>query len=170
MNTDVITYRSGDPKSDAAAMAGIFNYYVETSPVIFSNITHTAESMEAKLCSLGAGDRYPFIVAEAGGTVVGYAYAHAWMPDPVYGRCLEATVYLDKDCRGMGMGSGLLERLISACRQTDAHVLVAMITGGNEASVRMALKAGFRHVGTVHESGYKFGRYYDDLLYELILD
>lgn len=170
MKQQSVDYRAGRAASDAAAMAEIFNYYVETSPVIFSNTVLTPEAMREKLDRLGAGSNYPFIVAAEEGRVVGYAYAHAWMPDPVYGRCLETTIYLHRDCRGKGIGTGLLKRLVEACRrQTDAHVLVAMITGGNAASIHMAEKAGFRHVGTIHESGYKFGRYYDDLLYELLL-
>lgn len=165
----MIEYRNGVPDRDAGRMAEIFNYYVETSPVIFSETTHTAETMQAKLTAMGAGVKYPFVVAEQEGRVVGYAYVHPWMPDPVYGRCLEVTIYLDRECRGQGVGSGLMSRLIAECRKTDAHVLVGMITGGNEPSIRMAEKAGFRHVGTVSQSGYKFGRYHDDLLFELVL-
>lgn len=138
--------------------------------MIFSTTTHTAESMAAKLEGMQVGSKYPFVVAEEDGKVIGYAYAHTWMPDPVYGRCLETTIYIDKECRGNGVGSQLLGRLVDACRATDAHVLVAMITGGNEPSEKMALRAGFRKVGVIYQSGYKFGRYYDDVLYELLLD
>lgn len=169
MITESIIYRKGDCSSDAPRIAEIFNYYVEHTEVIFSNSVHTPHSMEEKLRKMDIGLKYPFFVAEAEGRVVGYAYVHTWMPDPVYGRTLETTVYLDRDCRGKGVGSRLLQLLIDACRQTDAHVLVAMITGGNTPSERMALKLGFRKAGVIRESGFKFGRYWDDVLYELIL-
>jgi len=71
-----MTIRAGRIE-DAAAMADIYNYYVRTSPVIFSNKELSAKEMAEKLRRLGAGDRFPFLVAEEDGMLSGYAYLHS---------------------------------------------------------------------------------------------
>jgi phosphinothricin acetyltransferase len=47
--------------------------------------------------------------------------------------------------------------------------VVAGITGGNEASVRLHLDLGFTFVGCFREVGRKFGRWQDVHLYQLML-
>ena len=72
-------------------MARIFNHYVATSTVIFSNDILSAERMADKIRPVCG--RFPFFVSvdDATGEVMGYCYAHLWQPDPVYGRTWETT-------------------------------------------------------------------------------
>lgn len=154
--------------NDAAAMAEIFNHYVRTSPVIFSNRELSAEEMKDKISHLGAGARFPFLIAEVDGRTVGYCYAHHWQPDPVYDRTWEVTIYLSEAARGRGIGTALLSRLVEECRVGGAHTLVSCITHGNRASERIHEKTGFELVGVVRQAGFKFGEYYSDAIYQLI--
>lgn len=154
---------------DASAMAEIYNYYVRTSPVIFSCKTLSQKEMREKLTGLGLSESFPFLIAEDEGDVLGYAYAHLWMPDPVYGRSWEVTIYLDKDSCGKGTGSALLSALIAQCRKAGAHMLVSWISEGNIPCEKMHLRAGFRLVGRIPEAGLKFGRYWNDTVYQLML-
>lgn len=155
---------------DAAEMARIFNHYVRTSTAIFSNRELTAEEMRRKLESLGVGTVFPFLVSEApDGTLTGYCYAHRWMPDPVYDRSWELTMYLSKDHLGQGIGSRMFRQLINDCRQRKAHVLVANVTEGNAPSEKMCMAEGFREVGRMPEIGFKFGAYHTDVIYQMIL-
>lgn len=156
--------------NDAAAMAEIFNHYVRTSPVIFSNFTLSEAEMCEKLTRLGVGERFPFFVSEADGAVVGYAYAHLWQPDPVYGRTWELTIYLAPQACRHGLGTRLLAALVDACRKQGAHTLVSCISQGNVACEQMHLRAGFKQAGVLMGVGYKFGRYYNDVFYQLDLD
>lgn len=75
--------------SDSQAIADIYNHYVATSNVIFSCLQLSAKEMALKLERLEVGSRFPFIVAEEEGRVVGYAYAHYYQPDPVYAQSWE---------------------------------------------------------------------------------
>ena len=150
-------------------MAAIFNHYVRTSPVIFSNRELSGEEMRRKLESLGAGSRFPFFVSENDkGEADGYCYAHLWQPDPVYAGTWEVTIYLSPETCGRGVGTALLWRLVEACRAGGAHTLMSCITVGNAASERIHEKHGFRLAGIVREAGFKFGEYYSDAIYQLV--
>lgn len=151
-------------------MARIFNHYVRTSPVIFSNRTLSEDDMRDKLRRLGAGSEFPFLVAEADGALAGYAYAHLWQPDPVYGRTWELTIYLAPQACGRGLGTRLLTALVEACRRRGAHTLLSCISQGNEPCERMHRRAGFGLAGVLTGVGYKFGRYYNDAFYQLQLE
>ncbi len=153
---------------DAGAIAGIFNYYVATSTVIFTNHAVPEDGMRARLMSVVG--HYPFYVAEdVAGCVIGYCYAHRWMPDEVYGQTWEITIYLAHDVRGNGIGARLLDRVINDCREQEAHVLISFITQGNERCEKLHRRAGFQLSGVMKEVGYKFGKYLNDAVYTLKL-
>lgn len=168
MNSSVTPYiiRPGRP-DDAAAMAGIFNYYVATSDVIFSERPLTEEDMRAKIEPVAG--HFPFMVAEEDGRVVGYCYAHLWQPDPVYRFTWELTEYLSHRTVSRGIGTALLEAVVEECRQAGAHTLLSCVTATNEPCLRMLARAGFKCVGNVAQSGYKFGRWHDDVFLQLML-
>ena len=63
---------------DVAAIAEIFNYYVQTSTVIFSNTLLSADDMKQKLAPIVG--QFPFYVWEEDGKVLGYCYAHKFHP------------------------------------------------------------------------------------------
>ena len=153
---------------DVAEMAKIFNYYVATSTVIFSERQLSVEEFSRKLD--GVIDEFPFYIAETDtGTMVGYCYAHRWMPDPVYGRSWEVTIYLNHNFIGQGYGRQLLDAVIAESRQKGAHSLVSFITGGNVPCESLHRVCGFSFCGLIKEAGYKFGQYLDDVIYQLIL-
>ena len=167
----MVTIRPGRIEDDAAAMADIFNHYVRTSTVIFSDTELSAADMAEKLRRLDVGSHYPFFVAEAEtGAVAGYAYAHAYQPDPVYGRTYELTIYLAPDACGRGIGRMLLGATIEACRRNGAHALIACVTAGNAPSERMFEREGFKLAGVLPEAGFKFGAYHADALYHMLLE
>ncbi len=154
---------------DAADMAAIYNHYVATSTVIFSNKQLTSGEMRTKLEPLVA-DGYPFWVWEVDGVVRGYIYAHPWQPDEVYCHTWEIAVYVDKDCRGMRVGHQLLDALVKSCREEErVRVLISCITEGNVASERLHEGFGFKRVSRFEGVGYKFGEWLNDVHYQLTL-
>lgn len=161
------TIRKGTVE-DAAGMAEIFNHYIATSTVIFSNRLRSREDMEEQITPVLKGD-FPFYVAESDGRVLGYCFAHLWLPDPVYSRCWELTEYLSPDAAGHGIGSRLMENTIRHCREQGAHSLVAFVTEDNAPCIGMLTRAGFTHVGTLPETGFKFGRWLGDAIFQKIL-
>lgn len=152
---------------DCAGMARIFNHYVRTSDVIFSEHELSEEEMRRKMAPVAG--RFPFLVAVEDGRVIGYCYAHPWQPDPVYRFTLELTEYLDHEVMNRGLGTKMLRMIIDQCRAEGFHSVVSAVTGGNIPCERMHEKLGFRVVGVVRDSGFKFGRFLDDVFYQLIL-
>lgn len=108
---------------------------------------------------------YPYLVAEVDQTIAGYAYASQYRPRPGYRYTVEDSIYLNPMLLGQGIGSKLLSALIAACEEKGLRQMIAVIgDGANSASIRLHEKFGFRLVGTLHSSGFKFGRWVDSVL------
>lgn len=111
----------------------------------------------------------PVLVAEADGTVAGFATYGPFRAAAGYRDTAEHSVYLDPVFHGRGLGRALMEGLIAEARARDIHVMVAAIGLPNEASVALHAALGFVEVGRMPEVGLKFGRYRDLLLMQLML-
>jgi phosphinothricin acetyltransferase len=152
---------------DAASIADIYNYYIETSVITFEEIPLSVREMEARILKISA--QYPWLVWEEPGDVTGYAYVNTWKERAAYRYAAELTIYLDHGFRGKGMGRELLSRLLEEVRKTAIHVLVAGITLPNEASVALHEKFGFKQIARFNEVGFKLDKWLDVGFWELIL-
>lgn len=113
-------------------------------------------------------DNHPLLVAEMEGRVAGYASLSSYREKEAYQSTVELSVYVDWACRGQGVATGLMEEILLMAREDSSiHLVVSVITSGNEASVRLHGKYGFRFCGMIHEVGWKMGRYLDIENYEL---
>ena len=69
-----------------------------------------------------------------------------------------------------GIGRALLAALIARCEQGDWRQMIAVIgDSANAASIGLHAELGFRHVGTLHAVGFKFGRWIDSVLMQRAL-
>jgi phosphinothricin acetyltransferase len=120
--------------------------------------------MARRFESLAAGG-YPYLVAEQGGTVVGYAYAGPYRARPAYRWTVEDSVYVDTAAHRRGLGRALLARLIDESETRGLRQMIAVIgDSANVASVELHRALGFRLVGTFDNVGFKFGRWLDSVL------
>jgi phosphinothricin acetyltransferase len=127
------------------------------------------EEMASRFAAI-TGQNYPYIIAEDGnGRVLGYAYASAFRTRPAYRYLAEDSVYVAPDARGMGVGSTLLDALMSATADLGIRQMIAVIGGASAASIAVHEKAGFKHVGRLPASGFKFGRWLDTVLMQIEL-
>jgi phosphinothricin acetyltransferase len=107
----------------------------------------------------------PWIVAEDGARVLGYAYAIHFRPRPAYRFCLEDSIYLGADAVGRGIGRLLLAELIARSEAAGARQLLAVIgDSANTASVGVHRALGFEPIGTMKAVGWKFDRWLDVVL------
>lgn len=114
---------------------------------------------------------YPLLVAARDTRpIVGWASLSPWAPHAAYQRTAEVSIYVHQDARGRGIGGSLLRALIEEARRANHHVLVARTVASNEASRQLHLRAGFRSIGVMHQVGFKFGRFLDAELFELVLE
>ncbi|WP_089173195.1 GNAT family N-acetyltransferase [Bosea sp. AS-1] len=110
---------------------------------------------------------YPYLLAERGGAVLGYAYAGAYRPRPAYRATVENSIYLAPAAQGLGLGSLLLDALMQECTKRGFRQMIAVIGDGTGASVgsrRLHEKAGFRLIGVAERVGFKHGRWLDQML------
>jgi len=150
--------------ADAEQIAAIFAHYVATSVVTFEEIAPSAVDWRQRLGEL-AGQNLPFLVAEADGSVCGYAYASPWRPKPAYRHTVEDTVYLSPGCTGRGIGSALLGGLLAGCAAAGARQVIAVIADtGSDASAALHRRFGFVQAGLLSGVGRKHGRWIDTLL------
>ena len=112
---------------------------------------------------------YPYLVAEIGGKVAGYAYAGPFRPRPAYRFTVENSVYVAPAQKGRGIGRHLLSALIGECTRLGFRQMVAVIGDGTRqsASIGLHTSLGFRHAGAIEGTGYKHGRWLDTVFMQL---
>ena len=104
----------------------------------------------------------PYLVAEAGGEIVGFAYAAAYRARPAYRFTIEGSVYVAEGLTGRGIGSALLGELIVRCERGPWRQMLAVVgDGANAGSIALHRRFGFELVGTLRSVGFKFGRWVD---------
>jgi len=93
--------------------------------------------------------------------LVAYAYAARFRDRSAYAHTCEDSIYVAHDARGGGIGTALLSALIVAVRASGFQQMLAVIGGGEPASVALHGKCGFVHAGRMRNVGKKFGRLLD---------
>jgi phosphinothricin acetyltransferase len=152
---------------DAASICGIYNYYIENTVATFEEEPVSVKNMKDRIKTVTA--KYPWLICEEAGEVLGYAYIHAWHERSAYRFTAEDSIYLQHGKTGKGIGRALLGLLLEEARKLDIHALMSVITVPNEVSTGLHEKFGFKPVGCFAGVGYKFGRRLDVGYWELIL-
>ncbi|GGE77602.1 arsinothricin resistance N-acetyltransferase ArsN1 family B [Massilia psychrophila] len=153
--------------TDAAAIAAIYNYYVETSTVTFEEQAVEADDMARRVDEVGA--RLPWYVYAREGAVVAFAYATPWRSRSAYRFSVESTVYVAPGFARQGIGSQLYQALIDDLRARGMQVVLGGIAQPNTASVRLHESVGFEKVALFKRVGRKFGQWVDVGYWELQL-
>jgi phosphinothricin acetyltransferase len=145
--------------SDAGAFAAIVNHYIAHSTANFRTEPQAAAEWEQELATYGG--RYPWLVAEYEGEVVGLAYAKPWNARQAYDWTAEATVYVADGQRGRRVGSTLYRELLKRLESQGFRSVMALVTSPNEGSEALHASFGFKLVGTIDAAGYKHGDWHD---------
>lgn len=153
---------------DAAAVAAIYNHYIEHSTATFDTEPLSDCQMLSRLEAI-VGRRPGYVSLSEAGELQGYTYAHPWKEKAAYRYTLETTIYLAPRFVGQGIGRALLSHLVEGCRREGYRSLIACITQGNVASEVLHRKMGFRPVSRFVQVGTKFGRWIDVADYQLLL-
>jgi L-amino acid N-acyltransferase YncA len=146
--------------SDAAALARIYAPFVTGSIVTFEEEPVLPASFEARLAEVAAAG-LPWLVAEVGANVVGYAYASPWRPRRAYRFSVEVTAYVEPGHQRRGIGTSLYATVLPALERRGVHAVLAGIALPNPASVALHERCGFRQAGLLREVGFKLGRRID---------
>jgi L-amino acid N-acyltransferase YncA len=149
---------------DMTRVQAIYAHHVLHGTASFEEIPpDLAEMQRRRDAVLAAG--LPYLVAENGGAVIGYAYAGVYRTRTAYRHTAEDSVYLAPDATGLGAGRALLTQVIAQSAAAGYRELVAIIgDSGNTASIGLHRALGFRDVGTLRNVGIKFGRWLDTVI------
>ena len=150
---------------DVPAMLGIYAPYVEETAVSFEYLVPSEAEFRSRLQRVQAA--YPWLVAECGGQVLGYAYASRFHPRAAYDWSVEVSIYLGRNERRRGLGRRLyevLEQCLLSQGVLTAYSCIAHAPEPDEyldhSSIRFHERTGYRLTGTFPACGYKFGRWY----------
>ena len=147
--------------ADLPAITAIYTWNVAHGTGTFElEVPDQAEMARRRDDVLSKG--LPWLVAQAQGQVLGYAYANHFRPRRAYRFCLDDSIYLHPDARGHGVGRVLLAELLGRCEAAGARQMLAVIgDSANAGSIGVHRALGFEHVGVMAAAGWKFERWLD---------
>ena len=157
-----ITLRPCEADAHAGAILAIFNEAIAHSTALYEYQPRTLQTMAAWFATKQAGG-FPVIGAfDPAGELLGFASWGTFRAFPAFKYTVEHSVYVRHDQRGRGIGEQLLRELLRLAEASDCvHALIAGIDMQNGGSIALHEKLGFRHVGTLPQVGFKFGRWLD---------
>jgi L-amino acid N-acyltransferase YncA len=153
--------------SDAAAIATIYNHYIEHTVITFEEVPVSSGEIAARMTA--NGDTFPWFVCERDGTIAGYAYSAPWHKRAAYRNSVETSIYLDHSAIGSGVGTELYRHLLTDLTERKRHVAIGGIALPNDASVALHEKFGFEKAAHYREVGRKFDRWIDVGYWQKIL-
>ena len=160
--------------SDVEAMLAIYAPYVEQTAITFEYDVPTLDEFRQRLLNVQA--KYPWIVANKDGQIVGYAYAGAFHERAAYQWAVETSIYVDSSMKRCGIGRQLhdaLEQRLKAQGILNMNACIAFIDPEDEHltqdSVRFHEQLGYKRVAHFHQCGKKFSRWYDMIWMEKII-
>lgn len=153
------------------AILALFNYAIEHTTALYEYQPRDQAFMQQWFAKKACAS-YPVIGIEdeETGKLMGFASFGAFRAEAAYASTIEHSVYVDRAFHRRGVAKRLMQALIQRARQADYHLMVGAIDASNSASIALHDHFAFRHAGTLSQAAYKFDRWLDLALYELILD
>ena len=152
---------------DTQAILAIINHNILHSTSLYDYNIRSYEQQKTIL-EEKINKNFPVIVAELDGIVVGFGMYSEFRFREAYQFTVEHSVYVNEDFQSKGIGKQLLQELINLARKQKIHTMIGVIDSENQSSVVFHEKFGFKTVGIIKESGYKFDRWLDSVLMQLL--
>ncbi|MCW5730072.1 MAG: N-acetyltransferase [Alphaproteobacteria bacterium] len=150
--------------ADLPVVTEIYAHHVLTGLASFEETPPDIAEMTARFAAVRQAG-LPWLVAEAGEKILGYAYASPYRSRPAYRFTVEDSIYVADGVRRRGVGRLLLARLIEECEAAGRRQMIAIIgDSANTASIGLHAAFGFRHAANLRSVGFKFGRWVDSVI------
>ncbi|MFV5699320.1 GNAT family N-acetyltransferase [Flavobacterium sp. ZT3R17] len=154
---------------DTQEILDIINYNILNSTALYDYKIRSYEQqktiLEEKITK-----NFPVIIAELDGVVVGFGMYSEFRFREAYKFTVEHSVYVNGEYHGKGIGKILLQELIKLAKKQGLHTMIAVIDSENQSSIEFHEKFGFKTVGIIKESGFKFNRWLHSVFMQLILE
>ena len=159
--------RPAEP-ADAKALAALLNHWIETTAVTFNPVPKSEDDILGMIAAKAASG-HAFLVAATGDTLLGQASYGQFRGGEGYRTCMEHSISLLPGTHGRGIGRALMTAVVDLARARGAHQLIAGVSGENPEGRAFHARLGYRHIATIPEAGFKFGRYMDLVLMQKFL-
>src|ERR1700730_12860787 len=153
---------------DAPTICTIYNQGVDDRGATLETEVRDVDERRRWLSSRGT--RYPVLVAEARGQIIGWSSLNSFNPRRAYDHVADISVYVQRSWRGRGAGRLLLDRVIDLGRGLHFHKLVLACCPTNKAGIALYERMGFAPVGIYREQGLLDGRWVDVLVMERLFE
>ena len=154
---------------DTQSILDIINYNILNSTALYDYKTRNFEDQKAILeDKINKG--FPVIVAESDGKLVGFGMYSDFRFREAYKYTVEHSVYVSLNEMGKGIGKLLMIKLIELAKAQGLHTMIGVIDSENKSSIYFHEQFGFKTVGIIKESGYKFDRWLDSVFMQLLLE
>lgn len=152
--------------SDIPEILKIYEYYVTHTAITFEYEVPTIEEFTGRISQVM--QRYPYLVAEVEGNIVGYVYANILKDRKAYEWSVETSIYVHYTYQDLGIGRQLYTHLFDNLKQQGVLSVYACITVPLQtdqysdcSSYTYHKYLGFSEVGRFPKAGYKFNTWYD---------
>lgn len=154
---------------DTQAILDIINYNVLNSTALYDYQPRTLANQIA-IFDYKISKGFPIIVAKIADTVVGFGYYSEFRFREAYKFTVEHSVYTTPEYVGKGVGKKIMQNLIDLAKAQKLHTMIAVIDAENQSSIGFHEKFGFKTVGIIKESGFKFDRWLHSVIMQLLLE
>lgn len=145
--------------TDATDILAIYTPFVTDAAVSFELEPPSVEEMRRRIEETLT--KYPWLVDERDGRIVGYAYASGHRARAAYQWCVEVSAYVHAEARRGGIARQLYAALFDQLRAQGFYNAYAGITLPNPASVGFHEAMGFQPIGVYPAIGFKQGKWHD---------
>ena len=166
-NTKTTQYKIREAQiEDAARLVEIYSHYITDTAVSFEYEVPSVDEFKARITK--TKQKYPYLVCEKDGVIVGYVYASAYSPRAAYDWTVTTSIYVDKNIHRQGIGASLYAELEERLKKQGIVNLLAGIAYCDpedeyltKDSFKFHTKMGYEKVAQMKEVGKKFDRWYD---------
>jgi len=145
--------------ADSEGILRIYAPYITDTVVSFETDVPTVDAFSARIERISV--KYPFLVCEAVGGIIGYAYASQHRERAAYLYDADVSIYVLPEYHGTGIAGRLYDCLFAILAALGYKNIYAAYAEPNIKSFKFHQKFEFSVIGTHHKTGYKFGRWHD---------
>lgn len=149
---------------DSEAIQAIYEPYILNTAITFEYEPISSESFKKRMEDIML--KFPWLVYELEGRIVGYAYCSRFKERAAFDWDCECSVYVDEQYHHRGIATSLYRKLFDLVKQQGYYNIYALIEYTHESSIALHKNFGFIETGVYRKTGYKLGKWWDLMIME----